>query len=283
MWITRPEYYLDEYGNDSEYLDPDSEGWWTCHKDTQKGDLVLLYRSRIKRDIGCLMQAESGAYSIAEDDYASKQGWDYACDYRVLYKFEYPLTLEELRHYPYVQDWGAYKAGFRRRVYEIPVDHWKRLNQLAAEKNYSYQRFLKSIERTAISKSIILEEQLEEELFQNPGLLNPFGYNLQIYIDPVDGTIGRQLVCKGNGGRIDLLCYDSKRKRYVVIELKNVRASQNTFGQISNYIGWVQERIAGNAPVIGLVVSRGYDTKFQSSLRVTDRVFHLDLEQLGFK
>ncbi len=45
VWVTRPKYYLDESGSDREVLDPgrvDSGGWWTCHGDTQKGDLVLL-------------------------------------------------------------------------------------------------------------------------------------------------------------------------------------------------------------------------------------------------
>src|SRR5262249_21324800 len=91
VWITGPKYYLDEEGLDREDLDPqsgvDSDGWWTCHRNTQKGDLALLYRSRLKRDIGYLIQVESDAYSIADDRYASDQGWDYACDYRILYKF----------------------------------------------------------------------------------------------------------------------------------------------------------------------------------------------------
>jgi hypothetical protein len=60
------------------------------------------------------------------------------------------------------------------------------------------------------------------------------------------------------------------------------RLSDNTFGQIRNYIGWVQERIAEGKPVIGLVISRGYDIKFQSSMKITDKIFHLNIEQLGF-
>lgn len=67
-----------------------------------------------------------------------------------------------------------------------------------------------------------------------------------------------------------------------MIELKNVRASQNTFGQISNYMGWVQERIAKSVPVKGLVISRGYDTRFESALKITDRISHINVEELGF-
>lgn len=284
LWVTRPEYYLEEDGTDRKDLDPESgvasDGWWTCHKDTQKGDLIFLWRTDPKQDIGYLIQAKSDAYSIVDDDYASEMGWDYGCDYQVLYKFKNPVTIKDIKDSnksPYLQDWGAYRAHFRRRVHKIPLEHWRRLNQLASDKNPGYREFIDSIEKETVSKSILLEEQLEEALVRDLSLLQPFGYDLKL--------CARQLVCKGNGGRIDLLCYDNTRKRYVVIELKNVRAGQNTFGQIANYVGWVQKRIAtkDDNPVIGLVISRGYDAKFQSSLSVTDRISHLDIEQLGFK
>ncbi|MCJ7444440.1 MAG: endonuclease NucS [Methanotrichaceae archaeon] len=100
-----------------------------------------------------------------------------------------------------------------------------------------------------------------------------------MYSDSTTGLTGRQFVC-GYGGRIDLLCYDKSRGQYVVIELKLVRAGQNTFGQISGYMGWVQDRIAGNEPVMGLVVSRGVDTKFEAALKTTNRIFPLHVEDL---
>ena len=40
---------------------------WTCHRDTQKGDLVLLYRSRGKRNFGYLLQASIDACSLTGD------------------------------------------------------------------------------------------------------------------------------------------------------------------------------------------------------------------------
>jgi hypothetical protein len=286
VWVTRPEYYLDDWGNDREDLDPttniDSDGSWTCHKNTKKGDFILLYRSAIKRDIGYLMQAESDAYFIGDDDYAVEQGWDYGCDYRVLYKFENPLTLQEMRANPYLQDWGAFRGNFQRKAYEIPTTHWQQLNNLLAENNKGYKNLLQILEETVVAKSILLEEELEDALVEDLSLLKPFGYDLELY-EAKDGASGRQLVCKGNGGRIDLLCYDRTKKQYVVIELKNVRAGQNTFGQICNYIGWVQERIAINKAVIGLVISRGFDAKFQSSMKITDKIFHLNLEDIGFE
>lgn len=289
LWVTRPEYYLDEDGNDREDLDPsynaDTEGWWTCHKETQKGDLVLLWRTTPKKDIGYLIQATSNAYSIAEDPYAAEQGWTIGCNYQVLYKFENPITLQDLRGDHYFDDWAPLKAQFRAKSssFRILEEFWNRLSQLASDKNPGYEAFLgQRVQEQPLLKRIEREEQLEVALANDLGLLKKLGYDLELYADNDTGIIGRQLICKGNGGRMDLLCYDRKGKQYVVIELKNVRASQNTFGQISNYVGWVQDRIAGHHPVIGLVISRGYDARFESSCKVTDRIFQLDLKHLGF-
>ncbi|MCX6089096.1 MAG: EVE domain-containing protein [Candidatus Atribacteria bacterium] len=283
IWVTRPDYYLDPDGKEREDLNPSSgndvSDWWTCHKNTQRGDLVFLWRTSPKKDIGYLIQAASDAYSIADNDYALKQGWDYGCDYQVLYKFANPVTMQDLHNTPYLQDWGAYKAHFFGGVFKISSEHWERLNQLASLKNPDYQKFIDSVQKEAVDRKILLEEHLEEALMRNLGLLKPFGYDLELYLDPTTGATGRQFVCKGIGGRIDLFCYDSKARRYVVIELKNVRAGQNTFGQICTYIGWVQDRIAGSIPVVGLVISRGYDAKFESSLKVTQQVFYLDIIQ----
>jgi len=287
LWVTRPEYYLDDEGRDRQDLDPsgdsDADGWWTCHRETCRGDLILLWRTSPKRDIGYLIQARSNAYSISGDRYASKRGWDYGCDYRVLYKFAHPVTIHDLRDNAYLQDWAAYRAQFRRRVFRIPPEYWRMLNVLAATRNPGYREFIEDVQHEPLARSILLEEQLEDALVHNLGLLRKFGYDLELYVDPTTGAPGRQFVCRGMGGRIDLLCYDRGKKRYVVIELKNVRASQNTFGQVFSYVGWVQRNVAGRTSVIGLVISRGCDARFAVSRAATDRIFQVDIEDLGFQ
>ena len=286
LWVTRPDYYLDEDGLERQDLDPsfdnDTQGWWTCHKDTRQGDLVFLWRTTPKRDIGYLIQVMSDAYSIADDIYAAKRGWDFGCDYEVLYKFQFPITIQDLHSDPYFQGWGTYRGQFRRRVSRIDPAHWAKLNQLAISKNPEYGRSVHRMQESVWRQRIQYEADLEEALVQQLALLRPFGYDLEIYNDRTTGRRGRQFVCRGHGGRIDLLCYDRKKRHYVVIELKNVRANQNTIGQVTSYMGWVQERVAGNVPVIGLVISREYDQRFKSSLRVLDRVFHINLNELGF-
>lgn len=286
LWVAGPEFYLNQEGEEADALEPtsrlESDDWWTCHRDTHRGDLILLYRTRPKQDIRYLIQAASDSYPITDNPIAAKRGWDYGCGYKVLYKFEDSVTKQDFAKTPYLRDWGVYTSHFRRRVFRIPADHWHRLTRLATKKNPDYRDIATAVERDIVDPRIVLEEQLEDRLVKNLDLLRPHGYNLMLYQNE-DGTNGRQYVCKGHGGRMDLFCYDATRRRYVVIELKNVPASQQTFGQISSYMGWVRERIAKRTPVFGLVISRGYDTKFEASLKSNSRITQLDLSALGFK
>src|SRR6266849_4661841 len=119
VWVTTPEYYAEEDGSDRKDLDPsvqsDPGGWWTCHKNTRRGNLVILYRTKPKMDFGYLIQAASDAYSIADEEGAYEKGWDYGCDYQVLYRFSRPITLDDLRADPYMEEWGAFRGNFQRR------------------------------------------------------------------------------------------------------------------------------------------------------------------------
>jgi len=174
------------------------------------------------------------------------------CDYEVLYKFEQSLHVKDLRQNPYFDEWGPLRCSFQRSNFKISLEYWNKLNNLLALNNTGYKDFIEKTQRLPIAESIGLEKDLEDALVANLDSLKRFGYNLELYNDPISNQTGRQFICKGNGGRIDLLCYDRIKKRFTVIELKNVRASQNTFGQISNYMGWVQERIAKSVPAKGL-------------------------------
>jgi hypothetical protein len=72
--------------------------------------------------VGYLIQVESDAYSIADDRHAYERGWDYGCDYRVLYKFGESDSLNDMRQDPYMDEWGAFRGNFQRRVYAVPQD-----------------------------------------------------------------------------------------------------------------------------------------------------------------
>jgi hypothetical protein len=47
-------------------------------------------------------------------------------------------------------------------------------------------------------------------------------------------------------------------------------------------MGWVQDRISNGVPAAGLVISRSYDTKFEPALKITDKISHVNVEDLGF-
>lgn len=122
VWVTGPDYYLDDDRADRQDLVPgrgyEPGGWWTCHKGTEEGDLVLLYRSQLRKDIAYLIETRLAAYSLLGDDYAEEQGWDYGCDFEVVEKFERPLPLGEMKSDHALESWGALRASFMRRVFE---------------------------------------------------------------------------------------------------------------------------------------------------------------------
>jgi hypothetical protein len=285
VWVTRPEYFLDEDGEIENCFTEEEEdsdgGWWTCHKQTCQGDLALLYVSGPIRAVTVLIEATSDAYSIQNIPHAKQHGWDYGCEWRRVFFFESPLWFDQLRDDPYLQDWPALRGNFQQRVYRIPDEHWQCLSKILAKSNRGYGKALKSLEGEQVSRGVLYEEELEEKLYKRLSVLKRHGYDLQIWKDPETGIDGRQLVCFGNGGRIDLLCQEKNATALVVIELKIVKAGQNTFGQISNYMGWVKANIAGRRPVKGLVISAGMDTRFESSMRTNKNISHLNLSALG--
>lgn len=320
LWVTKPEYYLDDNWNEREDLEPgyiDLDGWWTCHKNTRKGDLIFLYRTTLKnrtaknndrkslglpklnkdigKDIKYLIRAESDAYPIWDDNYASKKGWDYGCNYSVLDKIEPSLSFKALKENSKLLNWYPVKRQFQGSVFKIDPEYWNEIKGLIDSlQSQAYKPTVKpepvESDRPIPSGKqlenivIDLEKQLEDALIDNLGLLKPFDYHLELYKHPKTGMPGRQFFCRGLNGYIDLLCWDTKHQQYVVIELKNVKANRDAFGQICSYVGWAEEKVAsGTTPVIGLVISRGYDTKFESAMKITNQIFHINLQQLGFQ
>lgn len=318
LWVTSEEYYLDDSGNEREDLNPsnenDTEGWWTCAKHTKMGDLILLYRKTPKKDIAYLIQAKSDAYSIENDDYASKQKWKYGCDYHVLYKFSNPIHISVLKQK--IPHWNLLRNSFQGIAFSISSEIWQELSKIIITLNPSYRNYLEETLGQIITKpqtlppekpvieeasvlsevlkqpvieqpkhlyKILKEQQLEEYLVNNLNILTEFGYYLDLYQDTKTGKTGRQYICQGQGGRIDLLCFDSNKGKYVVIELKNVIANRNTFGQICSYIGYVKEKFVKGVPPLGLVISRGSDVSFKSCLKTTKEIFHLNIDQLGLE
>jgi hypothetical protein len=276
LWVTRPEYYLDEDRNDRKDLDPsfsaDTGGFWTCHRNTRKGDLVLLWRTLPRSDIGYLIQACSDAYSIA-DDPGAESSWDYGCDYRFLFKFSKPLTVAEIRADPYLLDWTALRGHFQGKVFLITSPVWEHLLGRLQATNPGFSELLQRLANSANAPiNHVLEEHLERYLVTHLGLLSKHGFDLEL--------IGRQIICTGLGGRIDLLCHDRRLKRNVVVELKRGRAGQNTFGQVSTYMGWTNDHHQPLNRTVGLVIADGFDNYFISAAKTNPKIRYFTLEEL---
>jgi hypothetical protein len=62
----------------------------------------------------------------------------------------------------------------------------------------------------------------------------------------------------------------------VVVELRNVRAGQNTFGPVARYVGWAQRHLARGKRVDDLVIARGFDPRFESAAAASDRIRYVD-------
>ena len=140
LWVSTPEYYEEYDGSDREYLEPGvyCDGW-TCHKNTKKGDIILLYRAKKRKDFAHIICAEEDARSAPYDYRTNGKGWAYSCSCRTVIKLKHPITLQDLRKQKsfFWAQWGAYRMSFMGTAFEIPSDVWEELISIAKQKNPS--------------------------------------------------------------------------------------------------------------------------------------------------
>lgn len=281
QWVTKPEYFLEEDGSERRCLEPefmeDPGEWWTCHKDTRFGDLIFIYRAGTEngvayRDIKYLVMARSDAYPLDSIETVGEDNWRYGCDYIPLFKFKNSLKIEEIHADPYLNEWNALRKNFQGVVFQTEESIWKHINDVLLSKNEDYEKFFKTFDRDDIMAKIIDELTVENMLSDKFHIMKDFGYDLDFD--------SRQKPCLGDGGFIDILAKDKKTEGYVVIELKVVKADRCAFGQLSSYMGWVMENLANGNPVKGIVISRGFDTKFRSALQTNPQIEHIELTEL---
>ena len=137
LWVTTPEYYEEYDGSDREILEPGNSGTWTCHNDTRKGDLILLYRAKKRKDFAYIIRAEKNAEDAPDDYQIMGKGWTHTCTYKTRNKFKKPITLQDLRVQRsfFRAQWKAYRMNFMGTAFEIPSDVWDRLISIAIQKN----------------------------------------------------------------------------------------------------------------------------------------------------
>jgi hypothetical protein len=283
LWVTTPEFYENEDGSNALTTGP-LEGSWTCSRQTEAGDLVLLYRAKTRKDIAYLILATTDAFSIREDPFAQERGWEWACECDVLYEFVDPLPLSVLRANEEFWSWGPLRKNFQGRVFEIDDSYWGGLIHLALPSNPQLAKYVGITPGFSAPQRILAERELEDSLAADLGKLRRAGWDLELWHDPQTGRSGRQFVCAAAGGRIDLLCRDSSSGQLVVVELKNVLATEETYMQTWRYVSWVQRFLSNGKPVSALVVARGCDSRFELMTEASDRkVRFLSLRDVGFE
>ena len=101
-----------------------------------------------------------------------------------------------------------------------------------------------------------MEQQLEDFIIENwDG--TEFGKEFDLIYK--DGELISQQYMT-DIGRIDILAKDKKDGSHVVIELKRNQTSDDTVGQITRYMGWIEENLHDDK-VKGIIVAGKYDEK----------------------
>lgn len=158
-----------------------------------------------------------------------------------------------------------------------PVVHLTVLRESPSPKTYESEGTARVSDGVATEIPITLEKQIEDFLETNVALIEP-GLNLF----EAEGRKGRQYPT--DVGVIDLLCRDA-RGEFVVLELKRGRGSDIVVGQISRYMGWVKEHLAGDAQQVrGIILAADADEQMQYAVSanpyIQAKFFRLKLELL---
>ena len=109
------------------------------------------------------------------------------------------------------------------------------------------------------------ERQVEDFLEKN---VEKVEEGLKLYYNK-NNRSGRQYLT--SAGIIDLLCVDED-KNFVIIEIKKEKGSDKTIGQITRYMGWVKENLAGDRKVRGIIIANKVDEKLEYSASVLSNI-----------
>lgn len=270
LWVTGPQYYAEADGSDRADLDPESDyesdGWWTCHKDTREGDQVLLYRTTPRKDIAYLIQARSDAYSLLQNP-AAEPSWDYGCDYEVIEKFADPMGIVEIKADSALESWNAKNGRFQRRVFRVQPEIWEHLiERLVPDRAYTERRL------ATVRTLTTLEAEIEATLAAEPARFSVLGLDLRL--------VDRQHRCL-HGGRADLVFQDKGSKRYVVVELKRGLVGRSAVAQVISYRASIAAEFKAKKP-IGVVVGDRQDNEAAGMVEDDGRLQFVSLVDLGF-
>ena len=122
-----------------------------------------------------------------------------------------------------------------------------------------------------------MEQQLEDFIIENWSETE-FGQKYNLIYE--DGELKSQQYIT-DIGRIDILAKDKNDNSYVVIELKRNQTSDDTVGQITRYMGWIEEKLK-DSNVKGIIVAGKYDERLYYAQRMLKNI-EVFLYEVNFK
>ncbi|WP_328306842.1 endonuclease NucS domain-containing protein [Actinomycetospora sp. NBC_00405] len=224
--MTAPEYYSDEDGRDRAELEPrrgfGARGWWTCDPRTRAGDLVLLYRARVRKDLARLLVARSDAEVLDLPD--SEFDGRSVCSYEVLESFDRPVPFATISRDPFLGAWGPVRLRLQGSSFPVPQDMWARLLDLAGEDGGDVaDQALDGLRRFR------LEKELQRRLASRTDLWDDARWRGLRLVESEYRFPDRR--------RADLLFeqYTGWRRRLVVVEVKRGRVDLEAVEQVLGY------------------------------------------------
>lgn len=176
-----------------------------------------------------------------------------------------------------------------REIYDNKIG--KQVTELELEQNLrqilsDYQKvtnFQSSNPNSTIGKgAFYLEKQLEDFIISN-WESTELGSKMDLILQ--DGELVSQQY-KTEIGPIDILAKDKDTGSHVVIELKKVQTSEDTIGQITRYMGWVEDQLK-DAGVRGVIIASSFDKKLEYALKrvsgVEVYIYEIDFKLKEFK
>jgi len=146
---------------------------------------------------------------------------------------------------------SSIKDFWRGEDIGVEVIHWgnKKQESILKEKESDISLFY-------------MESQLEDFLIENwekTGL----GKKYDLIVE--DGEMVSQQY-RTDIGKIDILVQDKKDKKLVIIELKKNQTSDDTVGQITRYMGWIEENKT-KKPTKGIIIAAQNDKRLYYALK----------------
>lgn len=151
--------------------------------------------------------------------------------------------------------------------YTGPMEsRWKKTKNIAADNQPVQEESETEIEEEKDQESLLfnMEKQLEDFLIQN-WEKTILGEKYEL-LEENGELVSQQYFT--DVGRIDILARDKSDGRYVVVELKLGQASDVTVGQLTRYMGWLEENKCKKGQLTkGVIIAAQYDPKIYYAIK----------------